>query len=427
MIKENQPINGIGYKTLVLIIISFSLLMPFVELTMTKFGFSFDAANMVNSVIILTIVFALILIKKSISKTLIIVFFYITAKSCQGIVNGIPFPHVLISSAGILLIFSIYNFFYRRCLSDLIWFLKKNNILLLSLLILTSEVNNIVSELPLPLLFQNLSLVILLSSVYLIYIEKKIRGINTYIIAIIIGYVALLYIRADNTNSILQVKFFVFCTMIFTCYFLLLVFSRYFDRLIKFNKINYQFISIVFIVFLIIFLYSIVLQDYSVLFNRGHSGYVRLIVNNSMLDEIHRWSSTTLFGYGVGSSWDDFYLSKYTDNLLKAPAHSGLYVFYYEHGLAGVLLFVYTFFTTIKHTPIINNTGIVMYKNYRISTYGALFFMKFIIVFWICLNLVIIASMPGPNVFWNSGLVIFLLLWMITTRIALQSKFKLKA
>ena len=77
MIKENQPINGIGYKALVLIIISFSLLMPFVELTMSKFGFSFGAANIVNSVIILTIVFALILIKQSVSKTLIFVFFII--------------------------------------------------------------------------------------------------------------------------------------------------------------------------------------------------------------------------------------------------------------------------------------------------------------------------------------------------------------
>jgi len=247
MIKENQPINGIRYKALVLIIISFAMLMPFVELTMFKFGFSFGEANMVNSVIILAIVFVLILIKKSVSKTLIFVFFYILAKGCQGIVNGIPFPHVLISSAELLLIFTIYNFFNSKCVSDLIWLLKKTNILLLSLLILASEVNNILSGHPLPLLFQNLSIAILLSSVYVIYIEKKTRYEQVYILAIIIGYVALLYARVDNTNSIFQVKFFIFLAMIFICYFILLVFSRYFEKLIKFNNRNYQFISIVFI------------------------------------------------------------------------------------------------------------------------------------------------------------------------------------
>jgi hypothetical protein len=432
MITANMLVIGTRY--LVLIIISFSILMPFLELSIIRNGFGLVEANIVNCIIILAMGFLLVCFKSSVSNALIVVLFYVVAKGLQGIVNGYPLPHVLISSASLLFVFTIYNYFISKNVIDLIWFLKRINILLLSLLILTSEVNYILFGHALPLLVQNLSLVILFTSVYLFYIEKKTGGGQTYIIAIIIGYIALLFARADNTaninnflNGILQVKFFILALWIFMCYFLLLVFSSHFKKQTKFENRNYQFISIFFILSIIIFNYSFVLKEYSGLFYRNNSAYVRLLVNNAMLDEIHRWWSTVLFGYGVGSSWADYNLSAYTSRILKAPAHSGIYVFYYEHGLVGILLFIYTLYASIKQTPIIKYTEINLYNYYQISSYGALFMMKFVIVFWVSSNLVIISSMPGPNAFWNSGVVIYLLLWMTSLRIALPGKLKLKA
>ena len=127
-----------------------------------------------------------------------------------------------------------------------------------------------------------------------------------------------------------------------------------------------------------------------------------------------------MFGYGLGSSAVSFDLSMYYGSELNTVAHSGVYIYYYEHGLLGVLLFLYVILVAIKQIPPINMTSsffIQKYKFYNNQSRGFILTGYFIVSIYYMMNLVIISSMPGPNVFWNSAIMIYILLWIISTRV----------
>jgi hypothetical protein len=409
-------------RLVILLFLLLSTLMPFIELSIIRTGFGYHDSNVANSFVLATLVVFLFLLQPLVSKGELFLLFYISIKAMHGLINGVSVPEIFITLITFLLIFKIYYFLYIRDFSELIWYLKNINIFLLSLLIISSEINFIVNGNTLPLLVQNLSIVIFLSACYLVWLERKATKYNSqfYVAVIILAYIGVLFLRSVNYFSIIQMKFVAFTVLILLFFTILKLFSKYFNKSAKtFNK-QLFFTIIAVSLFVVIYLYSFIVGEFSTSISRGNSGNVRLLVNEFMLNSTNREWYTLMFGYGLGSSAVSFDLSMYYGSELNTVAHSGVYIYYYEHGLLGVLLFLYVILVAIKQIPPINMTSsffIQKYKFYNNQSRGFILTGYFIVSIYYMMNLVIISSMPGPNVFWNSAIMIYILLWIISTRV----------
>lgn len=429
-----MKLNNLNKKIIFLGLMCFTLAAPFFELSFMRFIPDRDKSNLFISLMFFFVILFLFIIKPTVNKSTIFALIYLTFKSFQGGMYDVSFPNISISFLTFMIIFKWYEILRSENLIDLIFYLKKNNLILIFLLILSSETNYLLAGHALPLLFQNLSIIIILSSFFLMWLDSNKLGFNKnfFLILVMIFYTVVLYLRRDDINDYYQVKFIFFFIIIGLFFFMTLLFRRFLKRKTSLNKVRYIILLFIIGAFILIFSYSYLLNEYSGLLGRSNSWSIRNAVNNVMLDLIHGAWDTTIFGYGLGSSTPRFEISFYYDNgryygieNINAVAHSGLLIFYYEHGLLGVILSLSILYSLLKNAPNQTWVNYSFYKKYNIdkfNTLGSLFQTMFLFMMFILQNLVIINSIPAPQIFWNSGLIIHMLLFMITIRVTLFSK-----
>jgi len=426
-------LNKLNRKIFFIGLMLVTLAMPFIELSFMRFFPDRDDSRLFISILFLITILFLFIIKPTVNRSIIFILVYVIFKSFQGGVYDVSFPKITISLLTFVIIFKWYEILRSENLYNLIFYLKKNNLILLCLLVLSSEINYFTAGNALPLLFQNLSITIILSYFFLMWLGNNKFGFNKNIfpILIIIVYMMILYLRRDNYDYY-QAKFIIFFALIASIFFITLLFNRLLIRKTSLNKVRYIILILIISASILIFSYNYLLHEYSGLLERSNSASVRSSVNNVMLDLIHGSWDTTIFGHGLGSSSQRFEISSYYDNgryygdrNITAVAHSGLLIFYYEHGLLGVLLFLYLLYALLKNTPNeiwVDYRFVKEYNINRFNSWASLLQTLFLWMIFILLNLVIIASIPGPEIFWNSGLLMHMLLFMISSRLTLSSK-----
>ena len=97
-------------KWIILLFLSLSISMPFVELSVVRIGFGVFESNIVNSFILTILVGFLFLLNPIIGNRGLLILSYIIFKGLHGVVNGADIGGVYITLITFLLIFRMYIF-----------------------------------------------------------------------------------------------------------------------------------------------------------------------------------------------------------------------------------------------------------------------------------------------------------------------------
>jgi hypothetical protein len=269
---------------------------------------------------------------------------------------------------------------------------------------------------PLASLFQNISIIILLVSLLWIrdYYVGKVFTYWLLLFLIISIYIGLLFLRSERISAVIQVKFIFILILIYLIFLTFVLFKKYLIANVS-KKTNMYLVFFLILFFAIFFVisYSYFITEFSSSFGRGNSSSVRDAVNRVMLVKTKQSFQLFVFGHGLGASAiKEFDIGGILGRPLTVPAHSGLFIFFYEHGVFGVGLLVLTVFKSISGLYQTANK----FKVYDLNTKMPLLIVLFIVLSWVGFNLIIIFSIPGPDPFWSSGLTLYLMLWVVIIR-----------
>jgi len=182
------------------------------------------------------------------------------------------------------------------------------------------------------------------------------------------------------------------------------------------------------------FIYLSILSEIVSSFGRSNSYAVRMAVNNVMYDRVSSELSSFVWGLGLGTSAGyhditEFYAAPAN---IEARAHSGLFIYFYEQGILGLVifcLFVSNFFKgsnfKARLRPVYQwRTGDIKAASQITSNRRAFFLLLATIVLWFSSNLFIISALPGPDPFWQGGLIIYAYTFILICRLYFFKKQK---
>lgn len=173
------------------------------------------------------------------------------------------------------------------------------------------------------------------------------------------------------------------------------------------------FIILIAIIFIFIGFYFIV--DYLLLNSlegRETSLGLRIAVGVLMIQEVMNGTLTDLiFGYGLGSSMQDFYIP-FGTTFFYLKSHSGLLSLFYEHGLISIILI---FIPIIMFTFNFNRKNKSLEKDFYNNSF--LLLLILLIASWFVLNILYIIAINVPNYGHQSQLISVILLAIYLNKI----------
>jgi hypothetical protein len=391
-------------------------LLPFIELSIFRAGYDLSYSDLVNSFVLLIASCLLLLVRSVANKWQILVFGYLLLKIFQSIQQNVAIHDILITFVTIMFFYIMYGQIKLLNSNILLKYIKITSIFLLSIQIASSEINLIIGGGLLPLLFQNISLILVLVSLLWVRMFYAGNGLNywLYLLLTIIIYTVSMFFRSENISHVTQTKFLFLLLVVTLLLVIALVFKRRIVRSFYRKKSEKRLLFFIFSLSVIFILsYSYLIIEYGGLLDRSNSASVRSAVNQVMLTEVIGQMGSLFFGYGIGSSsMGEYDIGDILGRHLTVPAHSGLYIFFYEHGVVGLLFMA---LTVIKSISGLYKKSDRFKKNY-FGPKTPFFIVIFIVIAWIGLNLIIIFSIPGPDPFWNSGLSLYVMLWVVIIR-----------
>ena len=223
-------------KGILLICLVVPILSPIIELTIVRIGLDTYFADLINSFVLLISVVLLFLINPSIKKGQIFIVIYLILKAIQSIYNGFLIPDILVTLVSFMLVYAVFDVASDLKTSLLIKYLKVMVGFLFVAIIIVSEVNRILNGNVLSLLFQNLSIILLLSSLlwFKDFPTKKLNYWLYLFSGVTLYYVFVIFTAGKmHVNAIIQMKFAVLHAVIFVVFVTIFVFNKYFYQSLK--------------------------------------------------------------------------------------------------------------------------------------------------------------------------------------------------
>jgi hypothetical protein len=218
------------------------------------------------------------------------------------------------------------------------------------------------------------------------------------------------YVLAQHSTR-LQIKSLAFTILIIMIIFLLNKLKIFIPKL----KTNFS-IKIAPIIYLMLIVIPIliiapIVLDYTMhSFGRSGSGIIRLAVAQVMTEELMNTKLSLLFGYGLGSSNQEFFIGDHTLGIATwtdAKSHSGIMTLFFEHGIVGLLFASLLLLNYIYRKKIF----IVSYSS-KLSNHKGLVLLLLLLTIglWIVQNVIYVIGIPATYPFHHAQLPLYLVL-----------------
>lgn len=354
----------------------------------------------------------IILNEKITFSKFIIIYCCLAFYSILGIYNDNEPLHIAVVFAQYVFLGVIIIRAKREQVETILISLLNANHIFFVLIASLSLLNMLVNGNMLPLVVQNLGLEIIINYVIIGSLIRK--SAYKYAVIYIIFSIVVLF-TSPSLKGAIQVKFFVLNIFFFLLLYIFRGKSRFYiwqDRISV--KLFNSLLLILFLIFLVT-AYATALELLASYFNRGNSGSVRMHVNYVMIEKLTESIPSLIFGFGFGASGQPIDISGSIGRELETVAHSGIIILFYELGIFGVGIILFS-------------TFVIMFKEYSKSKVGTgtrvlTSSMTVLVIFYVVWNLIIISGIPNGEPFWFYSAGFIVVKFILLSKIISETRY----
>lgn len=269
------------------------------------------------------------------------------------------------------------------------------------LMIFFDLINHIIGGNSLFQIFQNNAPILLMSLIILHFYSQNTKQ-KKFLFRLFLFYIIWTAISYGLGNAYLRVQY--KSVILLALVILGLFFIIKFKSIIPFfnKRFSLRYALPILFILMVVGLFAIASHVYDLIIEfipRHSSGEIRIAVAEVMFSDATKNIFRVMFGQGLGSSNQTYLIN---NGELVSP-HSGLIILFYEQGMLGLIFFLFfglSFFIRKR----------IYIFNFKYKRGQAFFFLLLLVLLWIVQNIVYIIGFPDSNVYYQTQIILYILL-----------------